>query len=134
MPRSLAGFFANPRHRATLLTLCIAIAGGACFRWLGAPLPWLIGPLLSCAAVNMASGRLHSPRTIRKAGQWVIGLALGLYFSAEVVGQLARFSGWIFAGVAWAFVLGFALAWLMRRLGGMDRPTAFFAPSAARRK
>ena len=117
----------NKRHQATLLTLCIAIAGGALFKWIGAPLPWLIGPLLSCAVINVASDRLHCPRTIRKAGQWVIGLALGLYFSAEIIGQLARFSGWIVAGVAWAFVLGFVLAWLMQRLGGMDRPTAFFA-------
>jgi len=115
------------RHLATLLTLCIALAGGAVFSGFGSPLPWLIGPLLACASVNLATGRLHSPRTIRKAGQWVIGLALGLYFSADVIGQLARFSGWILGGVVWAFVLGFGLAWLMERLAGMDRPTAFFA-------
>jgi membrane AbrB-like protein len=117
----------SQRHRATLLALAVAIAGGAAFNWLGSPLPWLLGPLLCCAAINLATGRLHSPRTIRKAGQWVIGLALGLYFSAGVIAHLARFSGWIFAGVVWAFVLGFGLAWLMERLGGMDRPTAFFA-------
>jgi membrane AbrB-like protein len=120
-------FLSNKRHHATLLALVIAIAGGFVFRWLAAPLPWLIGPLLCCATVNMATGRLHSPRSIRKAGQWVIGLALGLYFSASVIGQLARYSGWIVAGVVWAFVLGFGLAWLMEKLGGMDRPTAFFA-------
>ena len=120
-------FLSNKRHHATLLALVVAIAGGAVFNWLGSPLPWLIGPLMSCAAVNVATGRLHSPRTIRKVGQWVIGLALGLYFSADVIAQLARYSGWIFAGVVWAFVLGFGLAWLMERLGGMDRPTAFFA-------
>ena len=72
---------ANPlrdrRHPATLLALTIALAGGAAFNWLGSPLPWLIGPLLCCAAANLASGRLHSPRTIRKAGQWVIGKVLG---------------------------------------------------------
>jgi hypothetical protein len=123
----MTNLLSDPRHRATLLTLCIAIAGGVAFNWVGAPLPWLIGPLLSCAAINVASGRLHSPRSIRKAGQWVIGLALGLYFSADVIAQLARFSGWILAGVVWAFMLCFGLAWLMERLGGMDRPTAFFA-------
>jgi membrane AbrB-like protein len=87
----------------------------------------LIGPLLACAVVNLASGRLHSPRSIRKAGQWVIGLALGLYFSADIIAQLIGFSGWILAGVVWAVLLGFVLAWLMERLGAMDRPTAFFA-------
>lgn len=117
----------NPRHRATAVTLLLAIAGGAVFRWLGSPLPWMIGPLLVCAAVNLATGRLHSPRTVRKAGQWVIGLVLGLYFSADVVAQLAASAGLIVAGVLWAILLGFFLAWLMQRLSGMDRPTAFFA-------
>jgi len=125
--RTLSDFFANPRHRATLLALAIALAGGASFAWASAPLPWLIGPLLACAAVNMATGRLHSPRSIRKVGQWVIGLVLGLYFSSDVIAQLARYSGWILAGTLWAILLGFGLAWLMERLGGMDRPTAFYA-------
>lgn len=127
MTSRVEGVASGRRHQATLLALIVAIAGGAVFNRLGSPLPWLIGPLLCCAAVNLASGRLHSPRSIRKAGQWIIGLALGLYFSAGVIAQLARFSGWIAAGVLWAFVLGFALAWLMEHLGGMDRPTAFFA-------
>jgi uncharacterized protein len=128
VPRNpLTGFFANRRHRATLLALLVAVAGGAAFAWLRAPLPWLVGPLLCCAMVNMATGRLHCPRSIRKAGQWVIGLVLGLYFSREVIAQLAHYSGWIAAGTLWAFVLGFGLAWLMERLGGMDRPTAFYA-------
>lgn len=123
----LHAFVSNRRHHATLLALGVAVAGGIAFDWAGLPLPWLIGPLLSCAVVNVACGRLHTPRSIRKGGQWVIGLALGLYFSAEVIAQLARFSGWILAGVVWAFVLGFGLAWMMQRLGGLDRPTAFFA-------
>jgi membrane AbrB-like protein len=122
-----ASFLSNQRHHATLLALVVALAGGAAFAWMRAPLPWLMGPLLSCALVNVATGRLHSPRSIRKGGQWAIGLALGLYFSADVIAQLMRFSGWIAGGVMWAFVLGFGLAWLMERLGGMDRPTAFFA-------
>ena len=124
---TLSRFTGNPRHRATLLALLVAMVGGASFAWLGSPLPWLIGPLLCCAACNMATGRLHSPRSIRKAGQWVIGLVLGLYFSSDVIAQLARYSGWILAGTLWAVLLGFGLAWLMERLGGMDRPTAFYA-------
>ena len=123
----MANRLSNRRLVATLLTLSLAIAAGALFRWLGSPLPWMIGPLLVCAAVNMATGRLHSPRSVRKLGQWLIGLVLGLYFSAEVISQLLRSGGWILAGVAWAIGLGFGLAWLMRKLAGMDRPTAFFA-------
>ena len=128
MPQpSLSSFLGNQRHRATLLALLIAMVGGASFARLGSPLPWLIGPLLACASFNMATGRLHSPRSIRKIGQWVIGLSLGLYFSSDVIAQLARFSGWILAGTAWALLLGLGLAWLMERIGGMDRPTAFYA-------
>lgn len=122
---------AAPRRRpgplATLGTLAIAVAAGALFAWLRSPLPWMIGPLVVCAAVNIATGRLHSPRTLRKAGQCVIGITLGLYFSADVMAQLARLSGWIVVGVAWAIVLGYGLARLMQRLTGSNWPTGFFS-------
>ena len=109
--------------------MALAVAAGALFARMRSPLPWMIGPLIACAAVNIATGRLYSPRTVRKAGQCIIGLTLGLYFSADVIAQLARLSGWILGGVAWAIVLGLGLARLMQRFAAMDWPTAFFSAS-----
>lgn len=118
---------APPHWRPTLLTLLCALIGGLSFRSLAAPLPWLLGPMVACAAVNLATGCLRAPRSLRIGGQWVIGIVLGLYFTPAVTAQLLHQGGWILAGVLWAITLGLALALLMRRLTGVDWPTAFFA-------
>ena len=116
-----------PRWRATAVTLSWAVLGGLLFQAIRSPLPWMIGPMIVCAAVNMATGKLYAPRSFRIAGQWVIGLVLGLYFTPPVVAQLPAIGGWIALGVVWAIVLGVLLARLMQRLAGVDWATAFHA-------
>ena len=53
----------------------------------------------------------------REAGQWAIGTALGLYFSAPVLAVLARHLGWILLAVSFAICLGMAGGALLRRVG-----------------
>lgn len=108
-------------------TLFLALAAGAAFAFVGSPLPWLIGPLLVTAAARLGGATLDCPTALRGAGQWVIGAALGLYFSPAVFAQLI--------GLWWAIALGMLLAWaltlafglVLRRFGGLDPATAFFA-------
>jgi len=94
---------------------------------LDTPLPWMIGPLFSTAIACMLGARLTAPVQAREAGQWAIGTALGLYFSAPVLAALARNLGWIALAVAFAVCLGLAAGALLRRLSGCDEATAFFA-------
>lgn len=116
------------RHFVPALLLGLA-AALACV-WLDTPLPWLIGPLFATAIACMSGARLAAPVRAREAGQWAIGTALGLYFSAPVLAVLARYAGWIVLAVLFALALGAAGAWLLRRLTGADAPTAFFAMAA----
>ncbi|RYE88679.1 MAG: AbrB family transcriptional regulator, partial [Oxalobacteraceae bacterium] len=76
-----------------------AIAAMACVAF-DTPLPWMIGPLFSTAAACMLGARLAAPVQAREAGQWAIGTALGLYFSAPVLAALARNLAWIVLAVA----------------------------------
>jgi uncharacterized protein len=108
-------------------SLLIAVPAGAALAALNSPLPWLIGPLLACAAFSMAGAGLRCPNAARYAGQWVIGAALGLYFTPAVVQRIAGLAGWILVGVGWAIVLGLAFAWSIRRFAGTSDATAFFA-------
>lgn len=103
-----------------------AFAGSVC-AWLRTPLPWLIGPLVACAAASAAGAGLQSLPAIRGAGQWAIGAALGLYFTADVLARVAQLWLPILAGVAWALLVGLACAWALRRFSGADPATAFFA-------
>lgn len=62
----------------------------------------------------------------RKLGQWIVGIGIGLYFTAGVFGQVADYWPLIFLG-ALSIVIPVALAvWWLRRCGE-DSATAFFS-------
>jgi membrane AbrB-like protein len=107
--------------------LALAFAAAQACIALDTPLPWMIGPLFSTAAACMLGARLRAPVQAREAGQWAIGTALGLYFSAPVLAVLARHALWIGLAVAFAVCLGIAAGGMLRRLSGSDPATAFFA-------
>ncbi|MEZ5652708.1 MAG: AbrB family transcriptional regulator [Burkholderiaceae bacterium] len=128
MQSALETIGATRRERVTVLrTLVVALAAGAVFAALNSPLPWLIGPLLVTAGARLAGVSLSSPHPLRCAGQWVIGAALGLYFTPTVMASLLGLWWGIGLAVvmAWALTLGFG--WVLRRWGGLDPATAFFA-------
>ncbi|HMM84888.1 AbrB family transcriptional regulator [Azohydromonas sp.] len=112
-------------------TLALAVAAGALAQALGLPLPWMLGPLFATAALSMAGVPLAAAPLLRNLGQWVIGVALGLYFTPEVLRTIASLMPALVAGVAWALVMGYAfyrLLWATAgRPTGGGRATAFFA-------
>jgi membrane AbrB-like protein len=105
-------------------TLVVAVAAGWVAQRLHLPLPWMLGPLFTTAALAMAGVPL------RNVGQWIIGVALGLYFTPDVMRAVAALAPALAAGVAWALFIGWAFYRLLwATLGGEPgaRPTAFFA-------
>ena len=111
----------------SLAAVVVALIGAAVCVYLRTPLPWLIGPLIAVAAVSMANGRLTEPPLAREAGQWAIGVALGLYFSPEVVREIVRLSPWIALAVVFSIMLGWLGAWLLSKAVRADAATSFFA-------
>jgi uncharacterized protein len=90
----------------TLATLGLALlAAGLCVR-LGTPIPWMIGPLLATALVSVAGGPTTSDPRLRNAGQWVLGTALGLYFTPQVTALVLGLWWVVVVGVVWALALG----------------------------
>lgn len=121
-----SALLSRPSCRFALALLIGAIAALLCVA-IGTPLPWMIGPLFATAGLRMAGVPLHCPVPAREAGQWVIGTALGLYFTPVVIGVLMSKAAFIVLGVVFALLLGAGCAWLLRRLTGIDAVTAFFA-------
>jgi uncharacterized protein len=109
------------------VTLAVAVLGALACVALHAPLPWLIGPLVAVALVSMLRGGLAVPPAARQLGQWAIGVALGLYFSPDVMREVARLAPWLVAAVAFAMLLGACGAWLLQRTTDSDLTTSFFA-------
>lgn len=97
------------------LTLALAWVAARLCVWWGTPIPWMIGPLVSTALVSVVGAPTASWIPLRNTGQWVIGAALGLYFT-PAVGSLVVGLWWaIVLGVAWSLALGQGFgAWLRR--------------------
>lgn len=118
------------------LTLLLAFSAAKFCVWLNTPIPWMLGPLLATALVSVLGAPTASWVPLRNGGQWVIGAALGLYFT-PAVGALVVGLWWAIAlGIVWALALGLGFgAWLRRvhadQLGPISahqlRSTTYFA-------
>lgn len=111
-------------------TLALAAAAGAAAQAAHWPLPWMIGPLLATALGSAAGLPLAASLRLRNAGQWVIGTALGLYFTPSVVAVVATLAPAIALGVGWALLLGHGFYRFLRWLepGPTLQPaSAYFA-------
>ncbi|MDL2355612.1 MAG: AbrB family transcriptional regulator, partial [Pseudomonadota bacterium] len=95
-------------QRPLIGALLLALVAAQLCIWLDTPLPWMIGPLFATAGACMLGAPLRAPLRVRAAGQWVIGTALGLYFSAPVVAALLAYAGSIVLAVVFALLLGLA--------------------------
>ncbi|PIT80278.1 AbrB family transcriptional regulator [Limnohabitans sp. 15K] len=127
----------NFRHLTrVVLTLMSALLAVQVCLWLHTPIPWMLGPLLVTALASVLGAPTRSATPLRNAGQWVIGAALGLYFTPQV-GALVVSLWWAIAlAVVWALALGALFgAWLQRQHAadfahlppGAGRATSYFA-------
>jgi len=90
------------------------VAGWSCAQW-HTPLPWMIGPLLLTALASISGLPTASWTPLRNVGQWVIGTALGLYFTPQVTALVLGLWWAIALGIVWALALGLGFgAWLHR--------------------
>jgi uncharacterized protein len=93
----------------------------------GVPLPWMIGPMLSTAIARMCGLHVSGPRGGRQTGQWLIGSALGLYFTPAVMAHVAGIAGLLALGALFSIALGYVCGFALAALAAVDRTTAVFA-------
>jgi membrane AbrB-like protein len=109
------------------VSLGAGLSGGIAFNSIGIPLPYLLGSLCACALLSLNGWCAQLPRLGLRFGQMTIGLALGLYFTADVIGALVGILGWIlFSGVL-SLLLSFAGALFLQHRTGLDANTCFFS-------
>jgi uncharacterized protein len=117
----------NVDFRALAVTLAIGTLGGALFKWLTVPLPWMLGALCFTTAAAMRGTKVAVPRELRNGFVTILGVMLGAGFTPQV---LARADQWLvtLAGLfVWALIAGGLAYVYFRRVPGYDRTTAFFA-------
>jgi membrane AbrB-like protein len=124
---------AAARAARVALTLVLAAAAAWLCEAIGTPIPWMIGPLVATAAASVIGAPLDASRRLRDGGQWLIGTALGLFFTPAVVALVTSHVLSMAAGVVWALALGLGFNAFLRRVNGApgerapDAATTFFA-------
>ena len=107
--------------------LAVGVAAGYACVLLRTPIPWMLGPLFSLAVLRVLGVDIVAPPPARYAGQWIIGTALGLYFTPHVVREVAGLWPLLAAGALFAIALGYVSGVALARLAGLDKTTGIFA-------
>ncbi|WP_072298376.1 AbrB family transcriptional regulator [Paracoccus sp. SM22M-07] len=116
-------------HPAILPLIYLAAAVGGWIMWsIGAPLPWMIGPLIATAAIYVAGLSTYViPVKTRPVGQIIVAAQVGLFFSPEAFGKLLELSPLLIGmAVATAFCACLT-AWVLSRISGMALVPAFLS-------
>ena len=116
-----------PLALRTLASLALGGIGGWVFAWLRLPLPWMLGTMATTTALALAGFGIVMPRQLRNLMVTVLGVLLGSAFTPEIVSRLGTWAA-AFAALAIFVVVATALGFFYyRKVGGLDRITAFFA-------
>ncbi|MGE0231310.1 MAG: AbrB family transcriptional regulator [Flavobacteriaceae bacterium] len=114
------------------LSIAVALLSGAVAHWLTLPLPFMIGPLIAMAVVNMmgvrvAGGPLGIPMGLRIFFVPVIGVMLGASVTPEVARTIPAWWPTLLALLVYLPSIALLTAYLYRRFFGFDPATAFFS-------
>jgi membrane AbrB-like protein len=115
------------RAARVALGLLVCVAGGAVCAWARTPLPWMIGSILAMAIAQISGADLEPLPGGRDAGLVIVGTALGLHFTSPVVHQVSAYWPWFVALGFAAIGMGACSGWVLARISGIDRATAYFA-------
>jgi len=113
--------------RGILTALAVGVPAGMLFAWLHTPIPWMLGPMIAVACLNLMGVTMHSPPYARQLGQVILGSAVSLYFTPPVVAALAGSLPAVLAATVAVFIVGIFGALTLSKASGVDWKSTFFA-------
>ena len=113
--------------RGPLAGLAVGVAAGWICSRIGTPIPWMMGPLVAVALLRVAGANVSAIPGGRQIGQWIIGTALGLYFTPVVVREVIGWWPLLALGAVFAIGIGYAGGIALAHISGIDRTTGIFA-------
>lgn len=111
----------------TLFIFLWATLCGAGANEMKIPLPWVLGPMFGVAFLTLAGYSERQPGFARKLGQILIGAALGLYFTQQVLAEVLRLGGWIVLGAVFSLALTALFSGFVQRFARVDGTTALYS-------
>jgi hypothetical protein len=113
--------------RALATAVGLGTAGGALFKELGIPLPWMLGAMCFTTVAAVSGAKVAMPRHVRDWFLTVLGVLLGAGFTPAILARLPEWIVTLAALAVWAVVAGGVAYIYMRRVARYDPATAFFA-------
>lgn len=110
-----------------LRTVAVATAGVAVFWSVGAPLPFLFGPMAACLLAALLGQRLQGMGQLGHAMRTILGVAIGSSITPEVVADLPRMAASVALIPLYIGIIGLIGVPFFSRVCGFDRITAFYA-------
>lgn len=105
----------------------LAAAGGWLARSLGLPLAWLVGAALVTAVISLGAIPVVVPQFLYRAGQVVVGVAVGLTVTSDIAARLGMHVYLAPAVALVSILIGRLLVPVLVRFGRLDRTTAYFS-------
>ena len=118
---------AGPALGRFLLTLAVALAGGAAFFGLGLPAAWLSGPVLSVGGVSLAGVKMTVPTPVRYAAFVFLGSTMGSTMTPETLSLLSRWPASLAGLAVCVLAIMVCCSLYLQRVHGYDRTTARLA-------
>ena len=114
------------RLRALSVTLVAATLGGALFKWLGIPLPWMLGAMTATGLLAWHD-RAEVLKPVRPAALILLGLGLGQTFTPTVMAAVVLALPWLLGAALLSILVGVLVARLFARWAGTDAETGYYA-------
>lgn len=110
-----------------IATVVLAASGGYAANWLKMPLPWVLGSMLGTAIAMLLGIGERQPLPLRRCAQIVVGTALGLTFTREVLLHVLSVGHLILLGALFSVGLTAVFSRVLQVLARVDGATAVYA-------
>ncbi|HAJ22299.1 MAG TPA: AbrB family transcriptional regulator [Rhodospirillaceae bacterium] len=118
----------NPTNLGRIaLAMGLGACGGFVANWLTLPLPWMLGAMITCTAASIIGLPIQGPMPLRQPMIMVLGVMLGAGFSPDMADRAGEWLISLAFLAAFVGVAGLSAYPFFRKIGGYDRPTAYFS-------
>jgi len=116
------------RWSGIAMTLGTALIGAFLFKFIHAPIPWLLGPLITVLiASNVWKGRYYWPVQVRNTGMIIVGYTIGLSMTAAALKEMLHQLPYMLVMTVLLLMLCGTIAYMMSKIAKIDYRTALLA-------
>ena len=116
-----------PRCRRFATALVVGAIGGALFKYITAPIPWMLGAMCFTAALAFLRVPFEVPRLLRTASLMMVGLLLGSAFTPDILDRIGAWAGAVALNIVYLICVVTTGTIYFRKVAGLDPASAYFA-------